>query len=305
MESNIHENKKQGIIDLNLNSVNIESKSFFESLNNIRETINGISKLVGSNVINSSNTISKMLETVSTIMKSFVFDESYFENVFHNLHDTITDIVQVLSVPGLNEAEKQRLIDSYTNWGKLGWTINPCDDFENLFDICPSDPLVANKMALEKCRKTEDLICHILNQKRVKKSDFEEAIANFHEKEYKSCALIMFSLIDGKLIRFSGRSKEGKCNRPSGARAIEVIKKKLGTEYEKETLFMALFCVNLFACIEKMFEPGKDFKTQPDIINRNFLCHGMLTKKVSRKDCIQLFLLYYNILELSDLIYDK
>ena len=59
----------------------------------------------------------------------------------------------------------------------------------------------------------------------------------------------------------------------------------------------------LFACLEKVFEGGKDFKNQPDVINRNFLDHGMMTKKVRKKDCIQLFLLYYNMLELLDMIY--
>jgi len=68
-------------------------------------------------------------------------------------------------------------------------------------------------------------------------------------------------------------------------------------------LFIAMFYTNLFACLKKVFESGKDFKNQPDVINRNFLDHGMMTNKVRKKDCIQLFLLYYNMLELLDMIY--
>ena len=53
----------------------------------------------------------------------------------------------------------------------------------------------------------------------------------------------------------------------------------------------------------EVFEKGNDFRKQPEVLNRNFLDHGMLTRKVTRKDCVQLFLLYYNILELLDMIY--
>ena len=31
----------------------------------------------------------------------------------------------------------------------------------------------------------------------------------------------------------------------------------------------------------------------------------MLTRKVARKDCVQLFLLYYNLLDYIDIIYGK
>ena len=42
------------------------------------------------------------------------------------------------------------------------------------------------------------------------------------------------------------------------------------------------------------FEHGNDCKEQPMVLNRNFLGHGMLYRKVIRKDCVMLFLLLYN-----------
>ena len=77
----------------------------------------------------------------------------------------------------------------------------------------------------------------------------------------------------------------------------------MSEEDAKRLLFTLLFEANLFACLEKVFEKGNDFRKQPEVLNRNFLDHGMLTRKVTRKDCVQLFLLYYNILELLDMIY--
>ena len=62
---------------------------------------------------------------------------------------------------------------------------------------------------------------------------------------------------------------------------------------------------NIFNCLLAVFADGKDFKIQPEGINRNFLGHGMLTRKVARKDCVQLFLLYYNLMDYLDIIYGK
>ena len=51
-----------------------------------------------------------------------------------------------------------------------------------------------------------------------------------------------------------------------------------------------------------IFADGDDFKKQPKIVNRNFIGHGMLTSNVKKRDCIQLFLLYYNFLSFFDTI---
>lgn len=52
-------------------------------------------------------------------------------------------------------------------------------------------------------------------------------------------------------------------------------------------------CINLNAYAED-FRKEKERKT----INRNFVLHGMLLRQVDKNDCLQLYLLYYNILSL-------
>ena len=49
--------------------------------------------------------------------------------------------------------------------------------------------------------------------------------------------------------------------------------------------------------MKTFFDHGNDFKIQPEVINRNFVTHGMLHRNVSRRDCIMLFLLLYNFTE--------
>ena len=52
--------------------------------------------------------------------------------------------------------------------------------------------------------------------------------------------------------------------------------------------------LNIIAALKTMFKGGDDFKEQPEIINRNFVDHGMLHRRVTKKECKMLFLLLYN-----------
>ena len=127
----------------------------------------------------------------------------------------------------------------------------------------------------------------------------------YRTRQYKSCAMLLFSLLDAKLIRMQRKedSDPKSKRRSSGTPAIRKIKKRVEEEQDiNKKFFLLLSYTNLFACIETLFEDAKDFKKQPTLINRNFLQHGMLTRKVKKRDCIQLFLLYYNFLEFFEII---
>ena len=145
---------------------------------------------------------------------------------------------------------------------------------------------------------------------KVKKSDFEEAIKDFDNHCYKSCAMMLYSLIDGRLIRLQGGPKAQKENpdtkkskrkpvRYSGASAVNKINSKYNEIHEDEIeswFFSNLTRENIFCALAVLYANGNDFREQPDIMNRNFVDHGMLHRKVRRMDCIQLFLAYYNFL---------
>ena len=137
----------------------------------------------------------------------------------------------------------------------------------------------------------------------VKKSDFEDAVFCFKTKRFRPCAMLLFSLLDAKFIRMQKNEDRNRRNnmRPSGSKAANNIKNRLAPEME-DSFYIALSYLNLFRCIETVFEQGDDFKKQPDIINRNFLDHGMFTRKVKRMDCVQLFLLYYNFVKMIEWI---
>ena len=140
---------------------------------------------------------------------------------------------------------------------------------------------------------------------KIQIQDYEEAIFNFKNKKYKSCAMILLSLIDAKLIRMQRKEDRNKGRRSTGFSAIKNIEKRIDAEenIEKKLLLFLLY-KNLFACLKEIFANGDDFKTQPILANRNFVYHGMLHRNVCKRDCIQLFLLYYNFLMFFEMIVD-
>lgn len=205
----------------------------------------------------------------------------------------------------ISEERKQELIKVYALWGTYGWTMSPFANEKSVFECKVVDKKTADSIAVKQYteQKMKEIFEDTRNCKRLKKMDFEEAVFDYKSKQYKSCALVLFSLIDAILIRLQKRSDLGERGRKVGLKAVNEVKKRTETDVDTRVFLTAIRCKSVFACLERMFESGKDFKKQPDVINRNFLDHGMMTRKVSRKDCIQLFLLYYNILKLLDEIY--
>ena len=71
----------------------------------------------------------------------------------------------------------------------------------------------------------------------------------------------------------------------------------------KESLpanFRYYHLLGLASCLTTVFQFGNDFRNEGKAINRNFISHGMSERKVSKIDCLQLFLLYRNLLTFVD-----
>ena len=212
----------------------------------------------------------------------------------------ITQTLSQLKIPELSEKRKKEICESYEQWGKYGWSILPNAPFK-LFAQRPANQKEANRIALGYCKKDDiEYLSGLLleGKKGSRKSDLEEALFDFENRKYKSCAMILFALIDSELIRRQNK-KEG--NRLVGERAGNRLFQEIEDKTKMENYVYSLFAYkNILACFHEIFAKGNNFVRQPDVINRNFLSHGMMTGRVSRKDCVQLFLLYYNLLELLD-----
>lgn len=240
------------------------------------------------------STWSKNLKTVAESYRNTIPE---YSKVFSEISSVLQELINNIHIPRFTEEDKKRLILSYTVWGKLGWTLPP-DTEVGIFNTKPTD----TKDAYQKIRRyindsSLDSLFKMTRQlKHIKKTDFDEAVNCFKSGNNKACVLILFSMIDSRLIRSQldeERDKSGR--RPSGKTAAKNLFGRLKSKYITESmLFTVLDQVNIVSALETVFGDGNDFTVQPKVINRNFVDHGMLYRKVTRKDCIMIFLLLYN-----------
>lgn len=238
------------------------------------------------------------------------YAKKLLESSIGPINAAITKLAKIASeikTPTLTDSEKDALLASYQKWGDYGWTMAPEMVF-GFFDVAPTDRKTANKEALKFCTKQDmaKLFDQLREMEGVKLPDLEEAVSDFEQRKYKSCIMIIYSLIDAKLIRLQKKdNRTGKKNsrgekmRPTGAKAGEnVINRIQNLPQAQQNLLVTLMCTNLLSCMKEVFKPGDDFVRQPEEANRHFILHGMLTRPVKRVDCVKAFLLYYNLLSL-------
>lgn len=270
-----------------------------ESMKRLEDAIRPFAELVRSGIaFQSSPAMDNLRSTLagfSAVLSNY--DYSGMMNSLNTFRENLSRLLSNISIPSYTEEDIQRIKDSFEAWGKFGWTCNPAAPWK-LFYTAPMDSKEANKIARKYCVNAEAIFEEIETSKRVTRS-LQEVKNTYEKGYYRSCALILFSMVDACLIR--GQKKEPKKRRKVGNRALKDIKERLNQD--EETLIQMMLIANYTACIEEMYKDGNDFASQPQIINRNFLAHGMLWRDVKRQDCQQLLLLYYNTLLILDMVY--
>lgn len=277
-----------------LNSIDF---STIDITSGVIEKFNEITQNLNENM---AELISNMAELISNMGSRI---SKLTENIAAYVTRQVEEFVQLLEETELSEEEQEKLISSYRMWGKLGWTVPP-DAPINIFNEEPKDAVEGYQRLrpyLEK-ENIEELFEKLRSFEKVKKADIEEAISCYQAKQYKACTLIVFSMIDSKLIRAQRKEDRNKRDRrPVGRRAAKNLFDRLSKqEKEQELLIVVLHRINTLEAIVTFFGDADDFKKQPTIVNRNFVTHGMLYRKVTRKDCIMLFLLLYNFIQVRE-----
>ena len=224
----------------------------------------------------------------------FAFNVKSALEILQQVSASLANIVANISIPSLSEERKQAIRKSHCRWGELGWTWFQ-DAPMDLYDNPPLDIKDANARVKYLC-STQSLenIFNQLRAQKIRQEDLESAIFCFRNRQYKACALLLFGLIDAKMIREQPRN-EGK--RSVGVKAVKQLRTHFEENEDKQALYTVLFRNNLFACLETIFAYGNDFREEPNVINRNFLNHGMNRKRIRKRDCIQLFLVLNNLMQ--------
>lgn len=235
----------------------------------------------------------KLNEMARTISASMQIMTPYLQEI-QDMYQGFVSAAKYYSISSLSEEQKSALEYSFSKWGEYGWTLPPTAEIELFYDA-PKSEADANiklrpyigvdgmKYVFENSRQ----------MKHIRNSDLEEAIANYEDKRYKSCTMMLFALIDGRILQLQERN--AKKRRSTGYGGAARVMNKIGQEeLEKRQYIKNLFNINILKSINAVFMNGNDFIEQPNIINRNFVDHGMLDRNVTQEDCQKLFLLLFN-----------
>lgn len=218
-----------------------------------------------------------------------------------NMFPTISDILAKIE-KSINEyinndifEEMKQVHQSYKKWGNYGWTFIPSVVL-GFYHTSPDSLEDADSKALAQLTKDEfGNLLKLLRVKNINIDDLDEAVYCFEHKKYKACAMILFSMIDFLFINPQPANpqpdrEKGEHSRFIGSRAFSDAK----TEIERHGMLTPQH-YNTYPCLFQFYKNTEDFMREPpDIINRNFIAHGMSKRSVSYIDCIKLFLALYN-----------
>lgn len=227
------------------------------------------------------------------------------EHVFYEFSQSIQTALKELSEQ-ISSIDKRILqfaaSEEYKNaleWGKYGWAY---------IDEIPEDKTYYKKVSNEKEADeliidylTDNVIEQIKNRissyllKSYQKKIYDESIICFYEEKYRSCILLLFSIIDSLII--SSQPVSGKDRDLAGKIAWKLNQAK---ELKHDSIFAYLiFSIDIKALLQ-IFGRGNDFVGPlPNIINRNWISHGMYPLEVSKEDCIKVLSLLYGICQLK------
>lgn len=214
---------------------------------------------------------------------------------FKEISTSIAQSIADFKLPTLTEERKQEILSSHQQWGYFGWTWLPTAPIKYFYEP-PLNITDANIKAKPYCTaEAMEQTFNCLRRYKLRKDDLESAIYCFQNRQYKACSLLLFGLIEAKLIR-----KQTKEWRNVGIGAVKELRGQLEEDEQTKMFFTSLCCANLLAYLETIFAKAENFKSEPAVINRNFVDHGMSTRRIRKRDCIQLFFALQNLLQLTE-----
>ena len=229
----------------------------------------------------------------SDFVKSILVVPKEFNEAINKLGKFAYNIIRIL-VPLIDGTFVKQNKATIERWAEFGWTIIAHAPIDLFFQV-PKNQLEADKMALQYCkRKDLEILFEDLYSYKTRKSFLDEAIDCFNNATYMACSMILISIIERKIIQF--QKINGKCRDLNvGMTALKWMKTHLENNQKvNNATIVYLFLLNFEKFLENLFYYTDDFRNEPNNLNRNFLMHGMSSKRIRRKDCIKLFLAVRN-----------
>jgi hypothetical protein len=132
---------------------------------------------------------------------------------------------------------------------------------------------------------------------------YVEIVTLYKNKMFNSCALTAFSLIEFLYKKLSGFSMSKifkiKESFESAEEKISSVTQPFKTQFD----YFSVILKNLNKLIkDDLFKKSVDSDDEPIIICRNRLAHGIYTRHVNRKDCLQLLCIINALKRFNDLV---
>lgn len=184
-------------------------------------------------------------------------------------------------------------------WADYGWvpylptsSINELIDFKYPKSQDEADRIMMQKLDDNGINLLFDRVTDKVKSHSHNINTFEEAVKSYKIELYSGCALLLLAIIDSCFIFGQPTPTSTKKNKkPKRQLAGQAVENAIADKAQ-----IAIFAYTTKRVIDKIFKHGDDFKiSNENGLNRNFLSHGMNTYIPVKKDCLQLFVLLYNI----------
>lgn len=248
-----------------------------------------------------AKTISHSVAEMATSIGKKLVD--FYKDHLVDLISRLTEYISSIELPHISDEEKGLILRVAESWGTQGWTTPFRCPIYHEYQI-PESQASADDYMQQFCIEDdmESLFFETRQSPFIVVDDFDEAVFSYQQHKFKSCALVLFALIDGLLIeRQRDEDRNYRNRRLTGKGAsIKLFGHIHSEDYGLRSSLALYFFItnNVLACLKTVFEDGNDFMDNPAVINRNYIGHGMSKRKVTQKDCHQLFLLYYNLMQI-------
>lgn len=236
------------------------------------------------------------MQSVKKIYNSLCLFADWFSNHISELAANLTkfNLDLVVNLP-------DQIRTAGEQWAKFGWVpFLPTFSIENYLEsmIIPQSQEQADTRMnryFEQNSTTElfSKIAEYLDKNRLTTDAFYDATKCFELGLYTSCTLALFSILDGVFL--NGQNKRPDSRRRDLSRtAVERVYNK------NETCGYLVSAIVVHKVILDLFRDADDFTIPETGLNRNYISHGMNQRRVTREDCLKLFVLLYNVCLLFD-----
>ena len=240
-------------------------------------------KILSTDKIKVNNCISNFLKKIQPQVKQI-------NKVLQEILLPIKDYYSTFECKNIPPEKLKHFTSLYKLYGSYGWSV-PMNGTSLVLNYKPRKVSGIDRFMVRFFTKknVEKSFKYLKTFSYFNCSDIEESYWCYKNKHYKACCLLLFSLVDSLIIKLEKQKETG---RRSTNKNIEKIKKFIDNS-EEEFIFYACKYYSTYESLLVMYKNGEDFKNQPQVINRNFLSHGMLIKTITKIDCLKVL----NLLE--------